>query len=118
MSGYGILLHPHAEATDVIINMGSSHKTAMPMFETQGNWGDNYGNPPSAPRYLECRLNDIARKLYFSLIDQAPFENFEVEEEPLYLPTLFLLSILFLLLQLDLHYFLYIQMEIQQLIYR
>lgn len=94
MSGYGILLHPHAEATDVIINMGSSHKTAMPMFETQGNWGDNYGNPPSAPRYLECRLNDTARKLYFSLINQAPMENFEVEEEPLYLPTLFPLALL------------------------
>lgn len=94
MVGYGILLHPHAEATDVIINMGSSHKTAMPMFETQGNWGDNYGNPPSAPRYLECRLNDTARKLYFSLINQAPMENFEVEEEPLYLPTLFPLALL------------------------
>lgn len=94
MVGYGILLHPHAEATDVIINMGSSHKTAMPMFETQGNWGDNYGNPSSAPRYLECRLNDTARKLYFSLINQAPMENFEVEEEPLYLPTLFPLALL------------------------
>lgn len=94
MSGYGILLHPHAEATDVIINMGSPHKTAMPMFDTKGNWGDNFGNPPSAPRYLECRLNDTARKLYFSLIDQAPFENFEVEEEPLYLPTLFPLALL------------------------
>ena len=94
MSGYGILLHPHAEATDVIVNMGSPHKTAMPMFDTKGNWGDNFGNPASAPRYLECRLNDVARKLYFSLIDQAPFENFEVEEEPLYLPTLFPLALL------------------------
>lgn len=94
MSGYGILLHPHAEATDVIVNMGSPHKTAMPMFDTKGNWGDSFGNPASAPRYLECRLNDVARKLYFSLIDQAPFENFEVEEEPLYLPTLFPLALL------------------------
>lgn len=94
MSGYGILLHPHAEATDVIINMGSPHKTTMPMFDTKGNWGDNFGNPPSAPRYLECRLNNTARKLYFSLIDEAPFENFEVEEEPLYLPTLFPLALL------------------------
>lgn len=94
MSGYGILLHPHAEATDVIINMGSPHKTAMPMFDTKGNWGDNFGNPASAPRYLECRLNDTARKLYFSLIDEAPFENFEVEDEPIYLPTLFPLAIL------------------------
>ena len=94
MSGYGILLHPHAEATDVIINMGSPHKTTMSMFDTKGNWGDNFGNPPSAPRYLECRLNNTARKFYFSLIDEAPFENFEVEEEPLYLPTLFPLALL------------------------
>lgn len=94
MSGYGILLHSHAEATDVIISMGSPHKTAMPMFDTKGNWGDSFGNPASAPRYLECRLNDTARKLYFSLIDQAPFENFEVENEPLYLPTLFPLALL------------------------
>lgn len=94
MTGLVMQLHPHAEATDVIINMGSSHKTAMPMFDTKGNWGDNFGNPPSAPRYLECRLNDTARKLYFSLIDQAPFDNFEVENEPLYLPTLFPLALL------------------------
>lgn len=94
MSGLVMQLHPHAEATDVIISMGSPHKTSMPMYDVQGNWGDNYGNPPSAPRYLECRLNDTARKLYFSLIDQAPFENFEVEEEPLYLPTLFPLAFL------------------------
>lgn len=94
MTGLVMQIHPHAEATDVIINMGSPHKVAMSMFDTKGNWGDNFGNPPSAPRYLECRLNDTARKLYFSLIDQAPFENFEVEEEPLYLPTLFPLALL------------------------
>lgn len=94
MTGLVMQLHPHAEATDVIINMGSSHKTAMSMFDTKGNWGDNFGNSASAPRYLECRLNDTARKMYFSLIDQAPFENFEVENEPLYLPTLFPLALL------------------------
>ena len=94
MLGLVMQLHPHSEATEVLTNIGSPHKTAMPMFNTQGNWGDNYGNPPSASRYLECCLNDTARKLYFSLIDQAPFENFEVEEEPLYLPTLFPLALL------------------------
>lgn len=94
MSGYGILLHPHAEATDVIINMAGKYKTSFPLFDTKGNFGDNFGNPASAPRYLECRLNDVARKLYFSQIAQAPMENFEVEEEPLYLPTLFPLALL------------------------
>lgn len=94
MGGYTALVHPHAEATDVIINMAGKYKTVFPVFDTKGNWGDNFGNPASAPRYLECRLNNIARKLYFSLIDEAPFDNFEVEEEPLYLPTLFPLAFL------------------------
>lgn len=94
MTGLVMQLHPHAEATDVIINMAGEHKTAFSLFDTHGNWGDNYGNPASAPRYLECRLNDIARKIYFSLINEAPFDNFEVEEEPVYLPTLFPLAFL------------------------
>lgn len=94
MTGLVMQLHPHAEATDVIINMAGKYKTAFPLFDTKGNWGDNYGNPASAPRYLECKLNDVARELYFSLINNASFENFEVEEEPLYLPTLFPLAFL------------------------
>lgn len=94
MGGYTALVHPHSEATDVIVNMAGKYKTAFPLFDTKGNWGDNFGNAASAPRYLECKLNDKARKLYFSMIDEAPFENFEVEEEPLYLPTLFPLAFL------------------------
>lgn len=94
MAGLVMQLHPHAEADDVIINLAGKHKTAFPLFDTHGNFGDNYGNPASAPRYLELKLSDTARKLYFSLINQAPMENFEVEEEPLYLPTLFPLALL------------------------
>lgn len=82
--------HPHSSdgIAEVIINMGSEHTCPFPFYDTQGNWG-SIDSPASAPRYLECKLNDIARKLYFQLIDQAPFENFEVKSEPLYLPTLF-----------------------------
>ena len=94
MGGYTALVHPHAEATDVIIDMAGEYKTAFPLFDTKGNWGDNFGNSAAAPRYLECRLNDIARKLYFYLISEAKFDNFEVEEEPVYLPTLFPLAFL------------------------
>lgn len=94
MCGFVIQVHPHAEATDVIVNMGGQYKTAFPMFDTKGNWGDNFGNPASAPRYLECKLNSFARNNFFKLIDYAPFENFEVESEPLYLPTLFPLALL------------------------
>ena len=92
--GLTMQLHPHSEALDTLLNMGGPYKTAFPLFDVQGNWGDNFGNPASAPRYLECRLNDVARKLYFSLIDEAPFGNFEVENEPVYLPTLFPLAFL------------------------
>lgn len=92
--GLTMLLHPHGEAIDTLLNLGGPHRTSFPLLDVSGNWGDNYGNPASASRYLECKLNDVARKLYFSYIDEAPFDNFEVEKEPLYLPTLFPLAFL------------------------
>lgn len=90
LAGLVLAYHPHSSdgIAEVIINMGSEHTCPFPFYDTQGNWG-SIDSPASAPRYLECKLNDIARKLYFQLIDQAPFENFEVKSEPLYLPTLF-----------------------------
>lgn len=90
LAGLVLSYHPHSSdgIAEVIINMGSEHTCPFPFYDTQGNWG-SIDSPASAPRYLECKLNDVARKLYFQLIDQAPFENFEVKSEPLYLPTLF-----------------------------
>lgn len=93
-TGMTMTLHPHSEATEVIVKMAGEHQTSFPLYDTQGEYGDCFGNNHAAPRYLECKLNDIARKLYFSLIDEAPFENFEVENEPVYLPTLFPLAFL------------------------
>ena len=92
-TGMTMTIHPHAEATETIIKMAGAFQTAFPLYDTQGEFGSPF-DVHAAPRYLECRLNDTARKLYFSFIDQAPFENFEVEEEPLYLPTLFPLALL------------------------
>ena len=92
--GLTMQIHSHGEATETLLNLGGPYRTAFPMLDASGNWGDNYGNPASAPRYLECCLNNTARKLYFSLINEAPFENFEVENEPVYLPTLFPLAFL------------------------
>lgn len=93
-TGMTMTLHPHSEATEVIVKMAGEHQTSFPLYDTQGEYGDCFGNNHAAPRYLECKLNDTARKLYFSLIDEAPFDNFEVEKEPLYLPTLFPLAFL------------------------
>lgn len=92
--GMAMCLHPHAEATETVVKMAGEHQTSFPLYDTQGEFGDCYGNAHAAPRYLECKLNNTARKIYFSLVDEAPMENFEVEEEPLYLPTLFPLALL------------------------
>lgn len=92
-TGMTMTIHPHAEATETIIKMAGAFQTAFPLYDTQGEFGSPF-DVHAAPRYLECRLSDTARRLYFSFIDQAPFENFEVEEEPLYLPTLFPLALL------------------------
>lgn len=90
MAAYALCYHPHSSdgIADVIVNMTSKYTCPFPLFDGRGNFGD-LNNPASAPRYLECILNKNARKLYFSLYDQAPKENYEVREEPLYLPTLF-----------------------------
>lgn len=90
MSGYILSYHPHSSdgIAEVIVNMTSPYTCPFPLFDGRGNFGD-LNNPASAPRYLECMLNKTARKLYFSLYDEAPKENYEVREEPLYLPTLF-----------------------------
>lgn len=90
MAAYALCYHPHSSdgIAEVIVNMTSKYTCPFPLFDGRGNFGD-LNNPASAPRYLECMLNKNARKLYFSLYDEAPKENYEVREEPLYLPTLF-----------------------------
>lgn len=90
MAAYALCYHPHSSdgIAEVIVNMTSKYTCPFPFFDGRGNFGDLV-NPASAPRYLECRLNNNARNLYFKLFDEAPKENYEVREEPLYLPTLF-----------------------------
>mgnify|MGYP002706005387 CR=1 FL=1 len=90
MAAYALCYHPHSSdgIAEVIVNMTSKYTCPFPFFDGRGNFGD-LNNPASAPRYLECILNKNARRLYFSLYEQAPKENYEVREEPLYLPTLF-----------------------------
>lgn len=90
MAGYILSYHPHSSdgIAEVLVNMTSEYISPFPLFDGRGNFGD-LNNPASAPRYLECKLKDVARKLYFKFYDEAPKENYEVREEPLYLPTLF-----------------------------
>lgn len=58
-----------------------------PLVFGLGNWGDEY-SPPAAPRYIDCRLNELALQL-FEYIDIAEFtENYSGDsKEPVVLPS-------------------------------
>jgi len=54
----------------------------------QGNWGSPGLNddPAAAYRYTECQLAKWVEDLAFEYIDYVPYEEFELEIEPLYIP--------------------------------
>lgn len=89
LSGLVLSLHPHGSAsvTGSINNMAYP-LNALPLFTTKGNFGSvNAG--PSADRYTECYLSDIARMNFCQFVDYADYEVGEIGEmEPSSLPTL------------------------------
>ena len=54
----------------------------------QGNWGSPGLSDDSAAsyRYTECRLEKWVEELAFEYINYVPYEEFELEPEPIYLP--------------------------------
>ena len=57
--------HPHGEASigDALVVLANKRY----LIEGQGNYGNLYtGDPPAAPRYIECRLTDLARNELFN----------------------------------------------------
>jgi topoisomerase IV subunit A len=57
--------HPHGDASigDAIVVLANKRY----LLERQGNFGNIYtGNPAAAPRYIECRLTDLARGEIFN----------------------------------------------------
>jgi len=77
--------HPH----------GSVYKTLIQMVRNnfvlgKGNWGCDLGIEKSnaaAMRYTEARLNPNMIDLVFKLINYVPWKSFDLDKEPLYLPT-------------------------------
>lgn len=57
--------------------------------DKQGNWGSDGLDdaPPAAFRYTECKLSKWVKELAFKYIEYVPWDNFEYENEPLYLPS-------------------------------
>jgi len=84
--GHTMQYHPHgdasiSEALVVLVNKGY-------LIEGQGNFGNIFtGDPPAAPRYIECRLTDLARTELFNddITDFVPSYDGR-NKEPVVLP--------------------------------
>lgn len=83
----GLVLHPHGDASfyDTLARLVNAG-----YFDKQGNWGSTEGLTPqtaAAMRYTEARLNSFYKNMIFEFIHDVPWEEIEIEEEPLFLPT-------------------------------
>lgn len=81
-------LHPHGDASayETIKNLAWQG-----YVDTQGNWGakDLRGNDrPAAMRYTECKISKWVKDLVFKYYKYVPWENFEYETEPIFLPCI------------------------------
>src|SRR3982751_4343139 len=60
VSGEAMKYHPHGQAAidDALVVLANKRY----LIEGQGNYGNIYtGDPAAAPRYIECRLSELAR---------------------------------------------------------
>jgi DNA gyrase/topoisomerase IV subunit A len=78
--------HPHGDVAcyGTLVNLSKDG-----FVETQGAWGSPglRDAPASAMRYTECRIKDWLNILAFTNIEFVPWETFELEPEPLFLPS-------------------------------
>src|SRR4029077_9547868 len=78
--------HPHGDASigDALVVLAIKRY----LIEGQGNFGNIYtGDPPAAPRYIECRLTPLAREEVFNdeITDFVPSYDGR-NKEPITLP--------------------------------
>jgi topoisomerase-4 subunit A len=89
-------LHPHGDASigDALVVLANKDY----FIDKQGNFGNpTTGHSPAAPRYIECRLTDLARETLFNraLTDFQPSYDGRNEEPvslPVKLPVLLMLG--------------------------
>src|SRR5438105_749642 len=87
ISGHCAQYHPHGEAaiSDALVVLVNKRY----LIEGQGNFGNIFtGDPPAAPRYIECRLTDLARTEIFNddLTEFVPSYDGR-NQEPVALPS-------------------------------
>jgi len=79
--------HPHSDAS-VYGSLVGLVQNGLAIG--QGNWGTNIGvdsNPPAAMRYTEVRASKEILDLAFEYIKNVPYEEIELESEPVFIPT-------------------------------
>jgi topoisomerase-4 subunit A len=96
ISGHCAQYHPHGEAAigDALVVLTNKRY----LIEGQGNFGNIFtGDPPAAPRYIECRLTELARNEIFNdelteFIPSYDGRNNEPVTLPAKLPLLLMLG--------------------------
>jgi topoisomerase IV subunit A len=94
--GHAMQFHPHGDASigDALVVLVNKRY----LIEGQGNYGNVYtGDPPAAPRYIECRLTPLAREALFQddlteLVPSYDGRNREPVVLPARLPLLLMLG--------------------------
>lgn len=93
ISGLAMQYHPHGDASivDALVSLANKlwgEKVGY-LIEGQGNFGSLYtGMPHAAPRYIECRLTDLARNEVFNDKTTEFVANYDgKKKEPVYLPV-------------------------------
>ena len=89
-AGYCLDMHPHPTAVpEVIVSLGDNGNK-FNFLDKQGNFGHRSKNiEASAPRYIGCRLSDLAIDLTCDGIEYCPTMTGELDKpEPIALPTL------------------------------
>jgi topoisomerase-4 subunit A len=85
--GHAMQYHPHGDASigDALVIMANKRY----LIDRQGNYGNVFtGDPPAAPRYIECRLTELARTEIFNdeITDFVPSYDGR-NKEPVVLPS-------------------------------
>ena len=85
--GHCMQYHPHGDASigDALVVLANKRY----LIEGQGNFGNIMtGDPPAAPRYIECRLTELARNEVFNdeITDFVPSYDGR-NKEPVMLPS-------------------------------
>ncbi|MEP6664089.1 MAG: DNA gyrase subunit A, partial [Verrucomicrobiota bacterium] len=84
--GHAMQYHPHGDASigDALVVLANKRY----LIEGQGNYGNIFtGDPAAAPRYIECRLTELARNEVFNdeITDFVPSYDGR-NKEPITLP--------------------------------